>query len=304
MSLLRAVVLACGALLVYQGAFAADIRPAKTARGERLAGIMIEGEITKGDYAKFANAFIDNRDTSAVYLYSPGGDFNEALKIGRLIHALKLTTWAPMAVETAGLPMNEVRVASNKVCASSCFFMFAAGAQRFGDVVGIHRPYLPRDTYRGLSMGEAGQAHVVVRQMVEQYLKDIDVSASYVDRIMLVDSGDIEWLSEQELKKHFHDYAPAYREWVAAKCSPPSEADNARMLGILKSTPPKYNALPVAEVPYEPAEKAFLSSYFARQDRYNDCRSTLQRKEIDRLWAKMFMRRMERKEKRDAQSTH
>ena len=256
---------------------------------------MIEGEIKKGDFEKFTNAFIDNPGrNSTVYLYSPGGDFSEALKIGRLVHALKLTTWAPQSMEKR-IPLNEVSDPSNRVCASSCFFIFVAGAQRFGEVIGIHRPYLPREAYQNLSMDEASQAHVAVGDIVKKYLKEIDVSPSYADRMMAVDSGEIEWLSEEEIKKNFYDFAPAYREWILAVCPPPSEADKSRMLKILDATPAQYKNMPVADVPYAPADKAFLDKYFAKEDTHYKCRNSAQEREINRLWELMYERRSKSK---------
>lgn len=293
--LLSAAIVLSAALSI-QSAFAADIRQARTARGQPLGAIMIEGKIEQGDFEKFTNFFIDNpRINSAVYLYSPGGNFAEALKIGRLVHTLKLTTWAPQSIE-ASVPLNEINDQTNRVCASSCFFIFVAGAQRFGEIVGIHRPYLPPEAYKNLSMGEAGRTHIAVAEVVEQYLKEIDVSSSYAARIMAVDSGEIEWLSEEEIKRNFYDFAPAYREWIAAVCSPPSETDKNRMLQILDSTPAQYKKLPVSEVPYPPSDKEFLDKYFAQSDSYYSCRHSAQEREIGRLWRVMYERRAEKVE--------
>ena len=240
------ILLACS-LLACCACHAADISVPKSMSGRSVNGIVIEGEIKPGDYAKFVNVFLANRGQNyTVFLFSPGGDFSEALKIGRLIHTLKLTTVAP-GVSTASLI--EVHSPSNRVCASSCFFIFVAGAERWGDRVGIHRPYLPKEAYKKLSMDEAGQVNVVIRRMVEAYLAEVDVPSSYVERIMVVDSGDVEWLSEAEMQKNFSNFAPAYREWIEAKCLQPSISDKERMLQILKATPPQYKNLAVADVP-------------------------------------------------------
>lgn len=158
-SLMLLMLVACG------GADAADIRMAVSARGEPLGAIMIEGEIVEGDYAKFANVFIDNFGRNySVALYSPGGDFVESLKIGRLIHALKLSTEAP---NSDMFPLYTINSPSNRLCASSCFFLFAAGASRYGDIVGIHRPYPSRSAYRNLDLDHASEANAAIRAMVE-----------------------------------------------------------------------------------------------------------------------------------------
>lgn len=292
MNILRWASILAFAVLASKASYAADIRLGKSGQGNPLSVIVIEGEIEPGDYLKFVNTFIENRGRNyGVVLYSPGGDFQEALKIGQLVHALKLTTNAP---ERTSATMYEINNPSNKLCASSCFFIFAAGAQRFGEIVGIHRPYLPKDAYEKLSMDEAGQAHLLVRRMIETYLKEIDVPISYVDRIMAVDSGDVEWLSEEELRKNFYDFAPAYREWMEAKCSRPSEADKLKMLQILDATPAKYKNIPIGDIPYGKADKAFLDKYFGQEDSYYACRNSIQRKEVDRLWAEMFSRKIKK----------
>ncbi len=286
---------------VISTANAADIRPAKSAHGQPLSAIMIEGEIKPGDYIKFINVFLENDHRNyKVILKSPGGDFLEALKIGRLIHALKLTTSAP---EKTQVKMYEIHDSANNVCASSCFFIFVAGAQRFGEIVGIHRPYLPKDAYRKLNMDEASQTHLKVRHMVEDYLEDVDVPLSYVERIMAVDSEDIEWLSEDELKKNFYGYAPAYREWMDAKCPPVSESDTKKELQILDATPSIYENTPVGKIPYEPSDKAFLDKMSAQRESYYGCRESIQRKEVDRIWRAMLMRMAKReREKQEAKS--
>ena len=60
-----------------------------------MRGITIEGEIVAGDYARFLALVLSTKGANSVWLASPGGNFSEALLIGRLIRALSLEVWAP-----------------------------------------------------------------------------------------------------------------------------------------------------------------------------------------------------------------
>ena len=65
--------------------------------------LVLEGQIEPGDYISLRN-FLRNQSnfekiTGGVFLASPGGHLNEALKIGYLIRELRLTTNAPASPE-------------------------------------------------------------------------------------------------------------------------------------------------------------------------------------------------------------
>jgi len=68
--------------------------------GGGLRSIVIEGEIMKGDYERFIKEIKQhNGKISKVYIFSPGGNFSEAIKIGRAIRKLELTTVVPSQSE-------------------------------------------------------------------------------------------------------------------------------------------------------------------------------------------------------------
>jgi len=97
-------------------------------------------------------------------LASPGGDVLEAMKIGRLIRALKLQTIIP---SKDGEPQQfgangehrSQRPSVNYICASACFFIFVAGIKRELDIsfsaseplLGIHRPYLSDEDLKAMT---------------------------------------------------------------------------------------------------------------------------------------------------------
>jgi hypothetical protein len=145
--------------------------------GERT--VVIEGKIEAGDYDKLRNIYgergysefsLGMSEVSVLSLASPGGDLAEAMKIGRLVRALKLTTAAPSrnpfrshldmgSVGYGGHTLQNPR--ANYKCASACFFIFVGGIKSIADdetdeaILGIHKPYLSDSDLRMLG-GDQG----------------------------------------------------------------------------------------------------------------------------------------------------
>ena len=82
-----------GACLVGSAAIAAEIRndPSRMAAW----GAVLEGTIEPGDFEKVRRFIFDGHGALEIYLASPGGDLSEAMKIGHLLRALKVTTVLP-----------------------------------------------------------------------------------------------------------------------------------------------------------------------------------------------------------------
>jgi hypothetical protein len=141
---LAAAIAACVASISPLGA--ADIKD-----GFALGEVVLEGTIASGDYDKLLS-FVDANEARSIYLASPGGSVTEAIKIGRLVRALRLETLIPVQVrsdlrEKLAERHKLTNPKGNYVCASACFFVFVAGVKRDHDllrdpILGIHRPYL------------------------------------------------------------------------------------------------------------------------------------------------------------------
>ena len=82
--LIAAVRFACGATIELAGK-------------QYPLGIKIEREIVPGDAIKLikTHEYFDQFTGVGIFLFSWGGDIEEAMKIGRLIRRLPLTTFAP-----------------------------------------------------------------------------------------------------------------------------------------------------------------------------------------------------------------
>jgi hypothetical protein len=97
-------------LMAAIAACAVSVAPLRAAdiRGDMQNGVVLEGKIEAGDYNKLRSVYgekstnqfyIGMPGANEIYLASPGGDLAEAMKIGRLVRALKLHTIVPPRLE-------------------------------------------------------------------------------------------------------------------------------------------------------------------------------------------------------------
>ena len=196
-------------------AHAASIGTGKTDNGRSMSGILIEGEISAGDFEKFQAQVLKRQNIDPVWLASPGGDVLEAMRIGELVRELKLSVWAP---SKNGLLFPVIGNALNSVCASACFYIYAAGVQRSGEVIGIHRPYFSQSTLSKLSLNEAANAQVAALELSKSFLTKAGVPSAIVERIGAIASDKVSWLAEDELTR-LNGFIPEFDEWFKAKCA-------------------------------------------------------------------------------------
>jgi len=113
--------------------FAADIRYDKN-----IKTIAISGDIVEGDYEK-VKKILEENDVKYAVLASRGGRADQGMNIGMLFHLKKIYTLVP----------------DNKVCISSCAFIWMGGVKRYmGEKarIGFHRPY-HKDTGKNTEPG-------------------------------------------------------------------------------------------------------------------------------------------------------
>jgi hypothetical protein len=133
---MRALLLAAAAILTVMPASAAEFTRTETIES-RVPLIVIEGEIQKGDAARFrAMADTIPRGRAIVVLRSPGGYALESLMIGE-------------AVRSHGF---ETSVPQNARCMSGCGLIWLAGTKRYlhaDGVVGFHGAFDPKTNRAG-----------------------------------------------------------------------------------------------------------------------------------------------------------
>jgi hypothetical protein len=203
---------------------------------EKPKGAVLEGKIEAGDFAKFKSFILGGDPVVEIYLASPGGNLAEAMKIGRLVRLLNLSTVVPSKALTAqdrnGVVAhhNLTDPATNYQCASACFFIFVAGIHRRTDhsgeaILGIHRPSLSPDELKRLSFDQAAAADNQTRRIVENYLNAMDAPAKYATNMYAVPMRKIEWIRFDEFQADFRGFIPQVAAWADAKCGDRSDAE-------------------------------------------------------------------------------
>jgi hypothetical protein len=147
------------------------------------AYIIGSGETMPGDYHRFlavlprAIAYHRTEDYPIdVWLDGPGGDLDEALKLGRLIYDLGFTTL----------------VDDHSECASACALIWLGGgalAMRPRAMIGFHQAaYLD------------GTSAVTGNAVVGHYLADVGLDQSVVEYVMSAPPNSMTWLSPEVVR--------------------------------------------------------------------------------------------------------
>jgi hypothetical protein len=183
----------------------------------RLGGsgeLVMEGKIEVGDYDRFRSALLGINNSSDLFLASPGGDLGEAIKIGRLVRRMKISTTIPTRpVREKIVARHGLKDPKNYTCASACFFVFVAGIYRSSDfigepILGIHKPYLSEADLRGLSSDQAVSSANGIKRAVEGYLKEMGIPGKYADQMHSIPRDEIHWISDEEFSANFEGFIP------------------------------------------------------------------------------------------------
>lgn len=292
---LMAAILVCAVSVAPLGA--ADIR------GDMRDGVVLEGKIEAGDYNKLRTAFgleksinqfyIGMPEANEIYLASPGGDLAEAMKIGRLVRALKLHTIVPSRLKYHPGPYEKyspadrhqlINPTANYMCASACFFIFVAGIKRTDEVefqdhprLGIHRPYLSDNDLRTLSGDQAISSANQLRATVENYLKEMSVPAKYVDLMFSVPKDKVRWLGNVA---DLEGTIPELRDWLAAQCDKRTDVERAVWHKF------KADARPIGE--YSTAERSIVDKMQNKMLEMLHCESEALHKLSGSSWLQVF----------------
>jgi hypothetical protein len=214
-------------IVVSAMASAADIRPDPSAAAGM--GAVLEGKIEPGDFAKFQNFILEHDKVAEIYLASPGGNLNEALKIGILTRMLRLSTVVPSRTLTnqareLAVAQHDLRQSkADYLCASACFFIFVSGINRKSDgfgpaILGIHRPSLSDQERKTLEYEQIAAAADQMRAAVVKYLTVMDAPERYAAEMFAVPPGKIRWIRNDEFDEDFKGIIPRLRDKFNAKC--------------------------------------------------------------------------------------
>ena len=198
--------------------------------------LVLEGKIVPGDYDRLYK-FLSSKSnfdkiSDGVFLASPGGYMDEAMKIGRLIRTLRLSTDAPSGPPSGIAKFGEslihandlVNPKANYLCTSACFFVYVSGINRNLNWVGrlgVHRPTQLESIARTPSSDAASKSTAwFIRETVKNYLQEMDVPDKYVDLIFSVPPNEIRLITQDEFDSDLRGFVPELKDWIGAKCDP------------------------------------------------------------------------------------
>lgn len=218
-------------------AVAANIRPYIHGSGSYRA-IVIEGEIEPGDFKAFVQIIRENQsEISDVYIFSSGGDFYEAMKIGRAIRTLELSSQVPMRGPSGqplckddGLGVTPIpNNLKNCTCASACFFIHIGGVHRGGTFLAVHRPFFGKGKFGKLSQADARKAFDELQQSARDYMVEMGVPKHIQEDLLGTPSDKALILDEKIVKKHFWLKIPYRHEWIRNICGRLSVSEFAEL---------------------------------------------------------------------------
>lgn len=205
--------------------------------------LVIEGEIEVGDFDKIEKEIFDfGPPIQSVFLYSPGGDAREAMRIGDLLRSLHLTTFSPdfsleeyrkdrstlsPACEGSWKPLP--KSSSNCTCNSACFLIWLGGLERRGVYVGVHRPVFDANSYSSMSSQQAEAAYQDMIDAIGVYLEKYDVPQDIVEKMLNTPSHEIHGVWAEKLG----GFAAFYDERLTAMCG--VESSNSGRIELLMS---------------------------------------------------------------------
>jgi len=223
--------------VVCMPAFAGDVW-LSTSRSGNYKAIVLEGEITSGDFDSFRRVVKAGKGKiSDVYIFSPGGDFDEAMKIGRAIRALELSTYVPMKDDNGKPYCNEdslgvtpsPRSSENCVCASAGFFIHIGGVSRGGTYLAVHRPYFSKGKFGELPQNQAEKVYINLQKRARSYMEEMAVPQHVQEDVLGTPSDKLLLLDDKTIKTYFWSSVPYRYEWIRNKCSVLTEDESLRM---------------------------------------------------------------------------
>ena len=205
--------------------------------------VLISGTIAPGDAAKFEAWLAANPFIRYVYLRSPGGDIDAAMKIGRNIRSRFISTHSERHETERGtnVLMEHERkedfphVPAGKLadcretgcCLSACVLILAAGASFEPGNIGLHRP-----SAKDFAISDYASVRERLENGVKQihtYLSEMEISPRLYEAMMSVPSDELLLFGEKKalplMTGMHHDpnrpatgVAPSIYEWAKPRC--------------------------------------------------------------------------------------
>lgn len=261
-------------------ATAADIRPFVAGSGSYRA-IVIEGKIEPGDFDTFIRILRENQGKiSTVYVFSPGGDYYEAMKIGRAMRALELASQVPMR-NPSGRPVCDndgfsptPKDPNNCTCASAGFFIHIGAIHRGGTYLAVHRPYFKKGKFGELSQVDAQKAFNALQESARAYMEEMGVPKHIQEDVLGTPSERALVLDEKTVKTYFWQEIPYRHEWIRNRCSKLSDSERQRVENYSRRL---LRVRSASDADLSKAEWDDLSSLQKKQKEEMDCAVQIER---------------------------
>ena len=208
--------------------------------------IMIEGVIEPGDFEKAYDVLKRSGPfATSVYLFSPGGDVQESIKIAEMVRALKLETIIPSAKGRVNPTLDTIeyfehcpsysgphapRDATNCICASACTIIWASGIQRNFGLLRVHRPKMNEQFFAGLSPDDAEQAYEKMSATVDAALSGYGFPTDGIIKMNSIPSYRVEKFEPFGMP----ELVPFFDELLTARCSSTQNKGEFSLLRIKK----------------------------------------------------------------------
>jgi hypothetical protein len=278
------VIVAASSMAIVHCCEAADLYCVqKRYAGEKCRIVLIKGAIEQGDSAKFVEALKANHPfVDMVDLWSSGGSVEEAIKIGRLIRTNLIETAAPVDYSdkpvgrgwyfrgelVPGCPEINRRTPPKGVgcqCASACFLIWAAGIERHGSSLGLHRPTITSTSFATMPPDRASLMYRGLLVDINKYLSEMEISPRFAEFMIDTSSKDIRWLTWDEAETL--EEVPSIHEWVATNCGAMSKNETTTWL-MLGAEVDQFNKI------LSPRDRMLYEQLDNRWRKISSCRST------------------------------
>ncbi|NEJ98643.1 COG3904 family protein [Rhizobium ruizarguesonis] len=222
--ILRVLVLAAAVLSLFAGPSDAAITFERMTLPSDMRALVVSGEFEisddpvafAGEVAQFKPAFITFR--------SGGGNVVSAMKIGRMIRALRISTLQIRSAE----------------CASACALAFVGGVRRSAEAgsIGVHQASFSDDA--ALDSKTAVTAVQAMTAEIIGYLSEMGVSPQLLQLSLSVESSDMRYLTSSEMANWGVTTPGAVGETDVASAPPaaPAQVPTSSPSGDAKASSP------------------------------------------------------------------
>jgi len=195
----------------------------------------LHGTIVKGDYEKVAALYRANHRVLYNFaLLSPGGDAEEAMKIGRLFRRYLVRAEAPAISKLfahGGTVIKDLCNTNEQCeCASACALIWFGAVDRFGEV-GLHRPRTTDPRFKAMPPADASVAYKRMLDEISRYLEEMEAPRAMIDAMIATSSAEIRWVNSLD-----HDgleQPPSIAEWTDASCGAVTKNESETFADLL-----------------------------------------------------------------------